>query len=346
MTPPFKNERILALDLCRILACFCVCTEHLFPYIGISDISYSDMSGENIVTIYLFSFLEYGPPLFFMVSGALMLPMKTSTFGFLKKRFCRIGIPTIIWTCLYLFQMFYYNTPERARLLLTQLPFEPSVNGSFWFLYVLLGLYLLTPILSRWINACSRREIEFYLIFWVFISLLPYAFHISGSSISTNSPFYYFSGYVGFYLLGYYIRRYHPSMSLKSYLVVILLYLGVGGLTPWFERSIGMDHLVGAIGTNFGSVVRTAAIFISMFFFFGKYKSCGFIQTLSKLTFGVYLINVYVLWIISGFTLFQGVTPLLRLFLLAALCISFSFATVYLISYLPGSKFYIAYHHK
>lgn len=59
------SKRIMALDICRIAACLCVCIEHLFRYAGFrKDIYDIDVFFEHLDQGYFFSFLEFGPPLF------------------------------------------------------------------------------------------------------------------------------------------------------------------------------------------------------------------------------------------------------------------------------------------
>lgn len=275
-----------------------------------------------------------------------MLPVKLSTGRFLKKRFVRIGIPMIIWTLLYVIQVVMFNTPERTNLLFSQAPFISSINTSFWFLYTLFGLYLISPIISKWLVACSRRELECYLALWVIISTFPYPFHISGASIETNSPFYYVNGYVGFYVLGYYFRRYHSNVSTRLLVTAVVVYLCVDIPMPCFERFLGMEIITGAQNYYLGNVLRTAAIFLAIFYFFSKFKSTPLTATLSKLTFGVYLINEWMNLAMAKINPLPGASPCLRLVVASGVVIVASFALVYLISYLPGSKYYIAYHHK
>lgn len=347
MTPPFKNERILALDVARIVACVFICAEHLFHYSGITYLT-ADMTSfaDDPIAGYVFSFFEFETPIFLMTSGALILPLKTSTSAFLKKRFTNIGIPMIVWTILYILPMLQFNTPERAHLLLVQAPFMPSINGGFWFLYTLFGLYMLSPILSGWLKACSQKEVKWYLIFWCLVSMFPYASHVSGAEINITSPFYYFTGYVGFYILGYYIRTYHLHVSTSQVIAVVLAYLCIDLAMPWFEYFIGMKEITGAINTNFGNIVRCTAIFVVIFYFCSRYKSTPFISTLSKLTFGVYLINEMMNLGISRLDILPQSTPYLRLAVASLMLITVSFTFVYLVSYLPGSKYIVAYHHK
>ena len=36
--------------------------------------------------------------------------------------------------------------------------------GHLWYIYMLIGLYLLVPILSPWLNSCTKKELQGYLI--------------------------------------------------------------------------------------------------------------------------------------------------------------------------------------
>ena len=91
--------------------------------------------------------------LFFMISGATLLPIRVSTRSFLRSRFGRIVPPLVTWSILYLGVAVLYaeTSPGDALAAALRIPLAAVGNGAFWFLYSLLGLYLFLPFLSPWI---------------------------------------------------------------------------------------------------------------------------------------------------------------------------------------------------
>jgi len=109
-------------------------------------------------------------------------------------------------------------------------------------MYVLIGLYLLTPILSTWLQSASRKSVEFYLLIWFIMLCYPYIKPYVSICTSNEGILYYFTGYVGYYLLGWYLRTYYSNIRTKKYLLVLgilsLLCLIVKGFDKYFHFGI------------------------------------------------------------------------------------------------------------
>jgi surface polysaccharide O-acyltransferase-like enzyme len=98
--------------------------------------------------------------------------------------------------------------------------------GHMWFIYMLLGLYMLVPVLSPWLVQCSKRELQGYLGVWAFTTYLPYIHlwfpEVLGECFWNPSPMlHYFTGFVGYFVLGYYIKRY-GALSLRTSLWMLI----------------------------------------------------------------------------------------------------------------------------
>ena len=96
-------------------------------------------------------------PLFMIVSAFLLVPMKpgTSMTDFYKSRFTRILPPMIIFMLLYSFLpllwsgMSWEQSVSDFKLLTWNFP---SMAGHLWFMYPLISLYLIIPIVSPWLE--------------------------------------------------------------------------------------------------------------------------------------------------------------------------------------------------
>ncbi len=85
--------------------------------------------------------------------------------------------------------------------------------SHLWFIYMLLGIYLIMPVLSPWLERVSRREEEVFLGIWLFTTLFWHAHEIFGDVFgecwwNPYPLFYYVSGYVGYVVMAHYIRKY------------------------------------------------------------------------------------------------------------------------------------------
>ena len=182
------SQRILYLDLLRIIACVMIVFMHSQrPGMGIPAWF---LSGSSYVT-------AAGIGLFFMISGALILGkakalsegQELDTFSFLKHRLLKIVVPLAFWSLLY----WSLSSIDSSGL------------GVMWFLWTIGGLYLLSPILLRWLQHASLREVELYLGIWAISLLYPFIKLIMPVGEGDTSWIYYFHGYVGYFILGYYL---------------------------------------------------------------------------------------------------------------------------------------------
>ena len=153
------KQRTIYLDVVRVVACIMVIVMHA----PISGVGVEEHGPFLVLNSYLTTPCV---PLFFMVSGALLLPCKEgmSAILYLRRRLGKIIGPTV---CFSLFYLANSSSSVDWMISLFSLPFSVQGHGVLWFMYTLAGLYLLVPILSSWVRKASKRELEFYLLLWL-----------------------------------------------------------------------------------------------------------------------------------------------------------------------------------
>ncbi len=202
-------------------------------------------------------------PLFVMLTGALLLqPSKVDEpiRVFFKKRWKRIGLPFVFWGTLYFLWRFLVN----GEVLTVNSVFQGVLNGPyyhFWFLYLLIGLYLLTPLLRVIVKSARLRVLRYFLLLWFIGTAIPPLITLfQPYGLSTNV--FMITGWLGYFVLGAYLLRVH----LKR---IILLSLFLFGLV-W--TAIGTYFLVGTLGErlsqffldyySFSIITSSAALFL------------------------------------------------------------------------------------
>jgi surface polysaccharide O-acyltransferase-like enzyme len=158
-------------------------------------------------------------PLFVILSGALLLqPSKTNEpiRVFLKKRFNRIGLAFMFWSAIYLVWAFLVSQ--------TPVTFDNIVEGTlyslfsgsyyhFWFLYLIAGLYLLTPILRKIVSVKDPKILKYLILLWfVDVAVVPLIQMITGYSL--NDTVFVVGGFIGYFVLGIYLQRVKVSSSI------------------------------------------------------------------------------------------------------------------------------------
>ena len=251
-----KNQHIVWLDVVRFIAMFtvvcCHCTDPFNFYPG---------TAPNIGEIKLWgaiygSVLRPCVPLFVMITGALLLPVRGDASTFYKKRIPRVFYPFLIWSVLYnlfpwitgllglnpqiILDFFPYAGEEVMQQSFSvsleyiwMIPFNFSILAvHMWYIYLLIGLYLYLPVFSAWVEKASERAKLMFLLAWGVTLLLPYYYQFVSNYLwgtcSWNSfgMLYAFAGFNGYLLLGHYLKN--LEWSLKKTLAIGIPMFAVG----------------------------------------------------------------------------------------------------------------------
>ncbi|RFM28474.1 acyltransferase [Deminuibacter soli] len=250
---PLKHERVVWADVLRFIAMFMVICVHCTDPFNISPAARLNPAYNFWGTIYG-SVLRPCVPLFVMLTGMLLLPVKQEPGVFYKKRLLRVVFPFLIWSVLYdlfpwftgvlglqpsvITQFFVYagDHPSQAfgdslhNVLLIPFNFT-AMCTHMWYIYMLIGLYLFMPIFSAWIKDATDKQKRMYLGFWIITLFMPYVHEYVAKYILGSCPwnqgfdmFYYFAGFNGYLLLGHYLSKGNNRSLAKTVLVSVVLF--------------------------------------------------------------------------------------------------------------------------
>lgn len=273
-----------------------------------SPIPFSGANGLVVSSVSYFTAPCIG--LFFMVSGALLLPPPPyagassgrcafSVREFVLKRLRHVLAPTLFWTAFYLFVKTCegeYTIGELVKNIFS-IPFSAQGHGVLWFMYTLIGLYLATPILVRWLRSATEKEVSCYLCLW-FVSLcFPVLRLFLDVNESATGTLYYFSGYIGYYVLGYWLLNYSSRISLKLASMVMVIVC----VAPIVVRVLRWEVDFYSLFWYLSVFVAAQCVFwwklvcVCVPRFHISRKFALRIALLSKLTFGIYLSHIFIM---------------------------------------------------
>lgn len=337
-----SKERIIYLDVLRIMACSMIVLMH----------SPHPKAGNPGMLLVPLSFMTAaGIGLFFMVSGALLLPVKTNTTSFLKKRLGKIFTPLLFWTLFYLCVSIISGERPVSSYphALASIPFSTQGHGILWFMYTLAGLYLLAPIISPYLEKASKNDLLFYLILWAISLCLPILANIVDVNNGPTGVLYYFSGYVGYFLVGYYMHTYKPRIS--YFLIFLLLVIPISCLLFYkshYETEGGFYNYFWYL--SIFVVMMCVAWFSGVQRLVSSYKWGGhsLLRSLSDSCFGIYLVHIfimrYLLWNIDAIIYnFGGIGQIVLTWMFT---FAISFVLTWALSYIPYSEYIIGYSSK
>lgn len=240
-TTTIHQPRIVWVDVLRFIAIFMVICIHCSDPFNVSPEARSNPEYNFWGALYG-SFLRPCVPLFVMITGLLLLPVNLTIGSFYKKRMMRIAVPFLIWSVLYnlfpwvtgllglkpeiIADVFAYASPDASQSFRDALsnifliPFKFNVyTVPMWYIYMLIGLYLYMPFFTAWVEKATLHQKKIFLGFWMLTLFLPYAYQFFSPELFGISPwntfgtFYYFAGFNGYLLLGYFLAKDVPEWS-------------------------------------------------------------------------------------------------------------------------------------
>jgi surface polysaccharide O-acyltransferase-like enzyme len=283
-----------------------------------------------------------------MITGALLLPQELKLKTFLQKRFTRLLIPFLFWSFIYILHGFIIDLRSENEL---SLPFvlQTIVNkllyGSsihLWYVYMLIGLYLFIPILGKWIRNSTEKEMIYFLIIW-FVSLF-----INNIGCFYNFQFVYFSGYIGYLVLGYYLSVKEFKITANKIRIISILLFATGYLITLFGTyflSVQQGQYTVFLYEYLTPNVVLASVGVFLFvksFGDAKQKDVSLIINFTdKYSYGIYLVHMLVLTILNsvGVNAHSLVNPIISIPTTALLCLVISTLIIFIVKKIPFGKY-------
>lgn len=291
------KQHIYGFSYIRSLACIAIIILHTV-YSAVLLFG-SDIDAQtNITSMAVVDSMMWAVPCFIMVTGALLLETerKITYKKLFGKYILRIFAALVIFGMVFrVFDIIMDKEPVNVAAFLKGLYeiFTGTSWSHIWYLYLLIGLYLLLPFYKKVVDNSSAKEIKYLLaVYIIFLSILPMleiwgincGFYIH---VSTIYPFYLFGGYA------IYKHIYCPgkAASLVMFIIATLLIIGCT-VVRWIYDIPSMEILWGYASLF---VIMQAVGFFALL---KDVKHTGFravkwlLLKLDECSFGVYLIHM------------------------------------------------------
>lgn len=292
------QKRETELDILRLLALMGVVFTHC------CDIETDSALTRSVMT-FLIATVTWHVPVFVMISGRFFLdPRRDASPKKLLRAMGRLVLAFAFWNLLY--QIYFVATDMYSGLnwkgILSQ-----SFLGvyHFWYLFMLVFLYAITPFLRKIAEDKGLSE-YFIALFLVFSFLNGYGLRLPlvGATVEqlvVKMNFHFAVGYSGYYILGHYLHRWPLSgkREMGLYILGVVMLIFTGAATVW-------KTLQGAPGEEWFSkyllpnvILEAAAIYT---FFVNRIsrlripeKAARGVSKMAQCSFGAYLIHAFVL---------------------------------------------------
>ena len=268
------DQREIWIDWMRVVACFLVVMTHSCEPFYLGGEGSLILTKADAIWVSILNVLPRASvALFIVASSYLQFPLHYSTGEFFRRRAVRILIPFAIWTVVY--ALAWGEPVQNFKDVLLNFNYAA---GHLWFVYMLVGLYLIMPLLSPWAEKVGKKELLVYLGIWLFTTIIPFIRQWAGgpapvmygpsgipnpakyplwgeASWNTYGVFYYLSGFIGYMLLGLYFRKFVGNLSWGRTLAwAVPLFLAgfaicnAGFLTRVWADSQGVFPIEGPVG--------------------------------------------------------------------------------------------------
>lgn len=280
-------------------------------------------------------------PLFITISGALILGNKKADLKLMFKKYIpRILLCLIFWHFIYYFYTNPIFTIENVFICVKNL-IKGETYSHLWYLYMIIGIYILTPILKKLADNLSKKEFVYLLFLGFFITtLVPTLDNFSKYNLSSLIMPYEvlnFNVYIFYYLLGYYLNKYeikkYKLITVSSIIILIGLCISETIMSINANKPIAF-----ASTTNAAGVLVVISIF-SILKKILKNSENKYISFFGKLTFGVYLVH----FIVEKELIKLGIdsnmmNPVLGNILVSIIVLIISYIISYILSKIPFIK--------
>ena len=300
--PRKKNDRIIYFDILNILACISVILLHSNGIVH----SYSTARAWKtslVVEVVCF----WAVPVFLMLTGATLMKYREryDTKTFFMKRVLKVVIPFIFWS---IFMIICKNAIGELQIkdwsikeLLNIITLNQQ-ESTYYFMFIILGVYLTLPILSI-LSDEKYRKILWYIAIGMFItrSCLPLIFNVLEITYN-NYLSVLFDSYIIFVILGYLIS----TMEINKKHRYMIYAMGILSLIFRYSVTYYLSTRDGVVNRLLFDYIQFHSVFLAVAVFvfikniqwekiFKTPKSRVVLAQISSCSFGIYLIHTLVM---------------------------------------------------
>jgi surface polysaccharide O-acyltransferase-like enzyme len=297
-----RRNEVLWVDFIRVVATLAVIWLHsassLLYY-------YNEISVVNWWTANVFdSVARMCVPLFFMLTGYLLLDRQESLGDFFSRRIHKVVVPLIVWTIIYMLWKWRFENGEAPSLYGLEKSIFTPVYYHLWFLYAIIGIYLYMPILRVFFQNSSPTLQIYFMALW-FIAVAGIQFGEEISQVKSSFDLKMISGYVGYLLVGRFlgtikITNRHIIIALVTVVISNLVTILATYFLVVQNNGVYVGYFREFLSPNI--ILMSAAVFILLkqgcekAGFFTAVPVVNVIKIMSRASLGMYLVHPIVFY--------------------------------------------------
>lgn len=277
-----------SIDTLRTIACILVISVH----VAASQINKENPFPDNfVISFFIDTFSRVAVPLFIMISGRFLLLKDHCYKTFYKKRLKRVLVPLPFWIIIYVLTYIGFTKMANEPIQLVHIVKSILLGNPYyhlWYLYMLIGLYLITPVLNNAFKGFSTATLTKLGLALVFVGMINDAYNF----IYTIKPFFvlWSFNYVGYFILGY-------AMKDKKYLSnvwLVLIFICSFLINNYLSLKIFHQYNTLPLYSYLSPFVIIGSLAIYSLFSNLNLKN-NILSKTANLSFGIYLIHALII---------------------------------------------------
>lgn len=217
------KKREINIDILRSLCIIAVLFIHTTASYMVND--YPSMSSKIILFIGILT--SCAVPLFYMLSGAFLINEKNESIKTVWKKVIKMLLQVVMWTLIYqlVFKFILKSEVNIAEVMIKS--FTSSQVGHLWFMYPLIGIYILLPFISKLYLSLSTKEKRILVLLVCVIPTIIQTIKIKYDSLFAMPYFGIGFPEIGMFILGKYLYENKENYINKKHLLLSLLLIVV-----------------------------------------------------------------------------------------------------------------------
>lgn len=355
-----QKKKYLYLEAMRILACFFVIFNHtgkagymLFTKREVGSIQY-------FAYMFISIFCKFSVPIFFAISGVLLLSKEQESLGRLwKKRVLKIVVTLVVFSGLYYGQIVLSGQQTfDIQKFFWQL-YDSDWNFSYWYLYAYIAMLMVLPFLRTMAKHLETKYFYYMFALVIFfkniLPFLQFLFWNGMHSLNGQLNIGWLTADIFFYpMLGYFLQYRVKDIEKKGKLILILWAVDIMGIAlacyATHLRITRTGEMEAQVFHNYFVMINMATLFLTIKYLFVRYRTKvpwwmeKLICSLGGCTFGIYLWHVMILDEVKSFYFWDylrkglGINPMVVAFLLCFCVMVICFIITWVMKKIPILK--------
>lgn len=316
-----QSTKKINIEFLRIIACFFVIFNHTEGKGFLLFTQYNNNSIKYWIYLFLSIFCKCSVPLFFAISGGLLLSKNESIKDVWKKRVIKFILVLIIFSFGYYLVSIHKDFSQFSLGFFFRTLYSTNHNYSYWYFYAfipyLISLPLIRPLAQNMKNEHFLYMSVIGIIFMAVVPILEFLMWKGAYHINIDFNFNWITSFAVLYpCLGYYIENRMDVGRARKYIpllwIINIVTIFISCYMTYYKLSFIKFNKM-AHNQDFHSAfvfINMMTIYITIKCLFNtpiSSKWTGIISSIGGATFGIYLVHLKVLTLLDGFHLIETI---------------------------------------